>query len=192
MQKPSSSFVLRSSAVKADGIFPKEFTGDGDSISPPLEWSGAPPGTQSYAVIMHHNAPDMLKWYWVLYNLPAEVTNLPKDVQGIGTVGNNSVNHRGGYAPPHSKGPGAKTYILTVYALSAPPQITVSPSEVSRDVLLAAMKDKILASAELDVTYTRSGEVQDGGNNPRPGQERRPPRDSNPPDNDQRPPPLNH
>jgi len=188
---PSGSFVLRSSAVKDDGVLPKEFTGDGDSVSPPLEWSGAPPGTRSYAVIMHHNAPDMLKWYWVLYNIPTEVTNLPKNVKGIGMVGNNSVNNRGGYAPPHSKGPGAKTYILTVYALSAPPQITVSPTEVSRDVLLAAMKDKILASAELDVTYTRSGEVQDGGENPRPGQERRPPRDPIQPDNDRRPPPSN-
>ena len=191
IQKPGNSFVLRSSAVKADGVLPKEYTGDGDSISPPLEWSGAPSETKSYAVIMHHNAPDMLKWYWVLYNIPTDVTNLPKNVKGIGTVGNNSVNNRGGYAPPHSKGPGAKTYILTVYALSAPPKINGSPSEVSRDVLLTAMKDKILASAELDVTYTRSGEVQDGGENPRPGQERRPPRDPNQPDNDRRPTPSN-
>ena len=119
------------------------------------------------------------------------MTNLPKNVKSIGTVGNNSVNNRGGYAPPHSKGPGAKTYILTVYALSAPPQINVSSSEVSRDVLLGAMKDKILASAELDVTYTRSGIVQDGGDNPPSGQERRPPRDPNQPDNDRRPPPSN-
>ncbi len=191
IQKPSGSFVLRSSAVKNDGVLPKEFTGDGDSVSPPLEWSGAPPETKSYAVIMHHNAPDMLKWYWVLYNIPTDVTNLPKNVKSIGTVGNNSVNNRGGYAPPHSKGPGAKTYILTVYALLAPPQITVQPSEVSREVLLAAMKDKILASAELDVTYTRSGNVQDSGDNPGPGQERRPPRDPNQPDNDRRPPPSN-
>ena len=133
IQKPSGSFVLRSSAVKNDGVLPKEFTGDGDSISPPLEWSGAPPETKSYAVIMHHNAPDMLKWYWVLYNIPTDVTNLPKNVKSIGTVGNNSVNNRGGYAPPHSKGPGAKTYILTVYALSAPPQITVHhPRSVAR------------------------------------------------------------
>ena len=191
IHKSSGSFVLRSSAVKDDGVLPKGYTGDGDSISPPLEWSGAPPETKSYAVIMHHNAPDMLKWYWVLYNIPTDVTNLPKNVKSIGTVGNNSVNNRGGYAPPHSKGPGAKTYILMVYALSAPPQITVSPSEVSRDVLLAAMKDKILASAELDVTYTRSGNVQDGGDNPEPGQERRPPSDPNQPNNDRRPPPSN-
>ena len=55
---------------------------------------------------------------------------------GIGTLGNNSVNHKTGYAPPHSKGPGPKTYILTVYALSAPVQISVPPSEVNRKVLL--------------------------------------------------------
>ncbi len=53
-----------------------------------------------------------------------------------------------GYAPPHSKGPGDKTYILTLYALSAPLKISVPAAQVTRDVLLAAMKDKILASSE--------------------------------------------
>ena len=76
-------------------------------------------------------------------------------MKGIGTLGNNSVNRRTEYAPPHSKGPGAKTYGLTVYALSAPPQITVPPAEVNREVLLTAMKDKVLATAELSVSYSR-------------------------------------
>ncbi len=184
----SGSFVLRSSAIKDDGVLPKEFTGDGDSLSPPLEWTGAPAGTKSYALIMHHNAPDMVKWYWVLYNIPADVKSLPKNAKGIGTEGGNSVNKCGGYAPPHSKGPGAKTYILTVYALSAPPQINGPTSEVSREVLLAAMKDKILASAELSVTYTRTGLVEGGGDDRRPGQGRQP-RDANRPDSNRRPPP---
>jgi hypothetical protein len=47
---------------------------------------------------------------------------------------------------------------LTLYALSAPPQLTVPPSQVNREVLLAAMKDKILGTAELSVVYTRTGE----------------------------------
>ena len=51
--------------------------------------------------------------------------------------------------------PGAKTYIYTLYALSALPQINVPPAQVSRDVLLAAMKDRILATAELQVVYSR-------------------------------------
>ena len=61
---------------------------------------------------MHHIAPDMTKWYWVLYNIPADVSKLPKNVKGIGTLGNNSVNDELAYAPPHSKGPGAKKYTL--------------------------------------------------------------------------------
>lgn len=169
------AFVLRSPAVKDDGVLPKEFTGDGDSVSPPLEWSGAPAGTRSYAVIMHHHAPDQVKWYWVLYNIPATVTNLPKNVQNIGTAGSNSVNSRGGYAPPHSMGPGAKTYVLSVYALSSPASPDVPPAEVSRDVLLAAMKDKVLASAELSVTYERTALVSGNADASRPGRGRRPP-----------------
>jgi phosphatidylethanolamine-binding protein (PEBP) family uncharacterized protein len=104
---------------------------------------------------MHHVAPDQTKWYWVLYDIPAATTKLPKNVSGVGTLGNNSINGRTEYAPPHSKGPGEKTYIYTVYALSSPVKIDAKPSDVTRDVLLAAMKDKVLASAELHVVYSR-------------------------------------
>ena len=158
--KRTGAFALRSPAVANGGALPVEFTGDGASITPPLEWSGAPAGTKRYAVIMHHLDPEgKTKWYWTLYNIPADVGSLPKDVQGVGSLGNNSFNRRVGYAPPHSKGPGAKTYVLTAYALSAPVPMAISPSEVTRDTLLAAMKDLILDSAELKVVYTRSGAV---------------------------------
>jgi phosphatidylethanolamine-binding protein (PEBP) family uncharacterized protein len=154
----TGAMTLRSPAVGQDGVLPVEFTGDGASISPPLEWSGAPEATRSFAVIMHHLAPDgETKWYWTLYNLPADVHRLPKNSQGIGTLGNNSVNRRAGYAPPHSKGPGLKTYVLTIYALSAPVKISAAPPSVNRAVLLAAMQNLILDSAELKVNYTRSG-----------------------------------
>ncbi len=157
VQKQLSSFVLSSPVVKDGGTLPVEFTGDGASATLPLEWTGAPAETRSYALIMHHEAPDQTKWYWILYDMAPTVHSLPKNVQSVGTLGNNSVNRRREYAPPHSKGPGAKTYIYTVYALSASPQITLPPAEVNREVLLAAMKDKVLASAELSVVYTRSG-----------------------------------
>ena len=49
------------------------------------------------------------------------------------------MNKRTEYAPPHSRGPGLKTYIYTIYALSAPPKITVPQPEVSREVLLARL-----------------------------------------------------
>jgi hypothetical protein len=45
-----------------------------------------------------------------LYNIPAGVHSLPGNVRGVGVLGNNSVNQKTEYAPPHSKGPGAKNY----------------------------------------------------------------------------------
>ena len=151
-----SSFTLSSPAVSNGGELPVDYTCDGSSATLPLSWSGAPDGTQSYAVVMHHIDPEgVVKWYWVLYDLPASVTSLAQDVTGVGTLGNNSVNGSTAYAPPCSAGPGAKTYILTVYALSAAPELSVAPAAVDRAALLAAMSDRTLASASLSVTYTR-------------------------------------
>lgn len=153
------TFVLRSPAVAEDGRLPVEFTGDGAGISPPLEWRGAPQGTQSFAVVMHHIDPQQkIKWYWVLYHLPGSVQSLPKAARDVGVFGTNSVNNRTEYAPPHSRGPGRKTYVLTVYALSAPPQLSVPPERVTRAVLLEAVGDRTLGSAELPVVYSRGGD----------------------------------
>jgi phosphatidylethanolamine-binding protein (PEBP) family uncharacterized protein len=157
-------FVLRSPEVADGGELPKEFTGDGDSATLPLEWSGAPAGTAGYALIMHHVDPQgVVKWYWTLYNIPADVHSLPKNARGVGTLGNNSINGRVEYAPPHSQGPGAKTYIYTVYALSSAPRVAVPPARVSREALLSAMAGSVLASAELRVVYTRE---EAGGTQP--------------------------
>jgi phosphatidylethanolamine-binding protein (PEBP) family uncharacterized protein len=151
-----TAFVMRSPAVAAGGLLPQDYTGDGSSATLPLEWSGAPAGANSYAVIMHHiPGPGEVKWYWILYNLPAGTQSLPRNVTGLGTLGNNSVNGRTEYAQPHSKGPGPKTYIYTVYALSAAPQLKLPSAQVNREVLLAAMQDRILATAELRVVYSR-------------------------------------
>ena len=151
-----TAFALRSPEVVDGGVLPKAFTGDGESATLPLAWAGAPTGTKSFALIMHHIDPEgKTKWYWLLYNIPADTKSLPKNVKNVGALGNNSVNGRTEYAPPHSKGPGPKTYIYTVYALSAPVELTVKPSEVTRAVLLDAMRDRTLATAELKVVYTR-------------------------------------
>ena len=170
---PKSSLVLSCPDVANGGTLPAEFTGDGAASTLPLAWTGAPAGTKSYAVIMHHIDPQGVpKWYWTLYDIPATVTSLPKNVKGIGTLGTNSVNDRNEYAPPHSKGPGAKTYIYTVYALSVPPPLAVTGNRVNRAVLLAAMQGKILGAAELRVVYSRpdgatEANGEGGGQGPR-------------------------
>jgi phosphatidylethanolamine-binding protein (PEBP) family uncharacterized protein len=155
--KNSDEFVLTSPEVGEGGILPVEYTCDGASNTLPLASSGAPAGTQSMAIIMHHIAsPTDLHWYWVLYDIPADVTSLPKNVTGIGTLGINSVNGQTAYTPPCSKGPGPKEYIYTVYALSAMPQLTVPATQVNREILLTAIQNITLASATLNVTYSRN------------------------------------
>lgn len=178
-------FVLRSSAVQEGGALPQEFTGDGKGSTLPLEWSRPPAGTKSYAVIMHHMDPEgKTKWYWTLYNIPPQLTGLPMDVQGIGTLGSNSINREIAYAPPHSKGPGAKTYIVTLYAISEMLKITAPAAQVSRDFLLSAMKGKVLAKAELHVVYSREGDPSAQNGEHRPPPRNRP--DGNPPQRPQR------
>lgn len=152
----SGGFTLTSPDLVDGGRLPVEYTCDGNAFTPALSWSAAPEGTKSFAVIMHHVAgPTDIHWYLVVYNIPADVTGLPKNFSGIGTLGVNSVNRSTEYSPPCSKGPGDKTYTFTVYALSAEPQLPVPASQVDRAVLLDAIKEITLASAEMSVVYAR-------------------------------------
>ena len=153
----NTEFVLSSPAILADSLLPVDYTCDGVSATLPLEWSGEPEGTVSFAVIMHHIAsPTDVHWYWVIYNIPASVNDLSRNVTGIGTLGTNSVNDRNQYSPPCSQGPGLKAYTYTVYALSSVPVLTLPQSEVTRDVLLDAIKNITLSSAKMRVYYSRS------------------------------------
>lgn len=154
----TSNLKLECPVVGSDGMLPVEFTGDGAGISPPLSWIGAPQGTKAYAIIMHHIDPEgKTKWYWTLYNIPPTTVSLPKNVKGVGIFGSNSVNRQIGYAPPHSKGPGPKTYVITLYALSKPLEINIPAEQVNRDTLLETMKGMVIGSSEIKVVYSRSG-----------------------------------
>jgi len=152
---PVEGFALASPKIGEDGRLPVEFTGDGAGVSPPLSWQGAPAGTKSYALIMDHLAPgDEMKSYWVMWDIPARMASLPEDASEIGQVG---VGFRGeaGYEPPHSQGPGDKSYVLHLYALSEVPEPAGPVGRVSREALLEAMDGKILGRADLSVVYAR-------------------------------------
>lgn len=153
----TSSLTVSSPALQAGGVLPAEYTCDGSSATLPLKWSKPPKGTKSIALLMDHVPPEGgHHWYWVMWGIPAGTTSIPKNVTGIGNVGGNSVNSSVGYAPPCSKGPGAKTYTVTVFALSAQPALPhSSTAAVSRDVLLKAISRITLAKGTLNVTYTR-------------------------------------
>ena len=156
-QTSTDSFVLSSPQMINGGSLPITYTCDGDSISPPLQWSGAPINTKYYALIMHHNAPDGVHWYWTMYNIDANASGLNSD-QTQGKLGTNSVNDLNEYAPPCSKGPGQKDYTYTVYALSAP--VTFNDEQkVNRATLLAAIKNTTLDSASMTLSYQRAKNV---------------------------------
>jgi hypothetical protein len=165
--KHSGKLVLTSAAVKDGGALLPEFNGDGAGMSPPLEWNGAPAGTKCFALVMDHLAPgDVMKCYWTMWDIPSSVTTLPKNVRGVGKVG---ASFRGqlGYEPPHSQGPGVKSYTIHLYALAESPRLAQNPRAVTREVLLAAIKDFILDSAELKVTYTKPATAGGEGELPR-------------------------
>ena len=156
LKKPQPGFTLNSADIPDPTRYPVEFTGDGAGITPSLQWKGAPAGTRGFALLMDHLTPDeTIKTCWLLWDLPATTNGLTKGAQPPGKIG---VSSRGaiGYEPPHSQGPGDKHYVLTVYALSAPAFLGGSESKVTRDMLFAAMKSKVLGSASLTVTYARN------------------------------------
>jgi len=139
-----------------NGIYPKLYTCDSLGISPGLQWSNAPTTTNSYAITMYTIPPTGEKHvYIVLYNIPSSTTSIPDNAKSIGVFGINTVDGKTTYTPPCSQGPGPKIYVLTLYALNAQPTITVPNTQVTMDILLAGMKNKIVDSAVMSVTYTR-------------------------------------
>ena len=72
------TFALTSSAFTHGAAVPSKYTCEGADVSPPLAWSGVPPGTKSFALIVDDpDAPDprapKKTWvHWVLYNLPPD------------------------------------------------------------------------------------------------------------------------
>jgi Raf kinase inhibitor-like YbhB/YbcL family protein len=78
--------TIRSDAFEHEGKIPRRYTCEGDDVSPPLAWSGAPEGTQSLVLIVDDpDAPDpdnpRTTWvHWVLYDIPVTAEGLTEDV----------------------------------------------------------------------------------------------------------------
>jgi len=148
--------TLSSPVMQAGGILPLQYSCDGEGVSPPIKWRNAPKNAASFVVIMHHNAgPSDRHFYWTLYNIPGTVNAIDTG-QSVGEHGANSVNRNNQYAPPCSKGPGLKSYTISLYALSSTLNFSGS-GVVTEPLLLKAMEGLLMDSAELTVNFERSG-----------------------------------
>lgn len=153
----AGNLVVTSSAADQAGMLSVEYTCDGDGSSPALSWTSAPLGTKELAVMMTTMPPGgRPKWNWVVYGIPATTTELAKNSVAIGTQGVGSNGSAAGYEPPCSRGPGLKTYTVTVYALSAHPALKAMAGASGAD-LARAIAGITLDSGTFDFHYDRPG-----------------------------------
>ena len=150
---------LNSSAFTDGSTIPRRFTCDGEDLSPPLDWSGAPPGTRSFALLCDDpDAPAGTWHHWAAYDIPADQTALAAGAaqhaerQGFKQAVNDFQQPGyGGPCPPHRHGP--HHYHFRLLALSID-RLAVRKDASCRDVERKARKH-VLAEAILLGIYER-------------------------------------
>ena len=116
------SLTITSPAFSPNGKIPSKCTCDGDDLSPPLAWTGAPAGTKTFALICDDpDAPAGTWVHWVLWNIPADTIALPEGVRPVdrlpdGTRQGETSFHRIGYGGPCPPS-GTHHYYFKLYAL---------------------------------------------------------------------------
>lgn len=155
------SLQLTSDAFTHQAEIPSIHSCDGDDISPPLRWTGVPPGTKSLALIFYDpDAPDpaapQRTWvHWILYNLPPDTTGLRQGISRAelptGTLEGVNDWRRIGYGGPCPP-IGRHRYFFELIALG-----TVLPDlgKPTKKELEKAMQGHILEKTELMGTYQR-------------------------------------
>ncbi|GAC1322097.1 MAG: Raf kinase inhibitor-like protein YbcL [Chloroflexota bacterium] len=133
-----------------------KFGCNGGNRSPHLAWSGAPDGTQSFAVTVYDpDAPTGSGfWHWVVVNIPPTVTELPLGAgHPSGPLPPGALQVRtdfgqpgyGGPCPPEGDHP--HRYIFTVFAVGVD-SLPVT-AETSAAVVGFQLHFNTLAKAEL-------------------------------------------
>ena len=156
------TLTLTSPAFSHGGAIPRANTCEGEDRSPPLEWSGVPDGTKSFALVVDDpdapdpRAPKRTYVHWLVYDIPGDARALPEAASsrklpaGGRELPNDFGRERyGGPCPPV----GRHRYFHKLYALD------VSLGELSdrtKAGLLKAVEGHVLAQAELVGTYELS------------------------------------
>jgi len=164
----AGDFTLTSPTIKPGGVLTEEqvFNGfgcSGKNYSPALKWTAGPKETKSYAITVYDpDAPTGSGWWhWVVYNIPANVTELaagagdptgkllpPGAIQGRTDYGTHAF---GGACPPQGDKP--HRYIFTIYALKIE-KIDV-PADSSAALIGFMINANSLGKASFTATYGR-------------------------------------
>jgi Raf kinase inhibitor-like YbhB/YbcL family protein len=152
-----SEIELVSSAFQQRGNIPKNYTGEGNDVSPPLSWSNVPEGTRSFALICHDpDAPLVTPGaygfvHWVAYNIPASVTQLAEGETNY-TGGANNFGNTGYGGPMPPEGHGIHHYFFWILALDAELDLE---GGLSMEELLKAIDPNVIGMNRLVGTYSR-------------------------------------
>ena len=151
------SITITSTAFTEGSMIPRDYTCDGEDISPTLTWSGVPDGTKSLALICDDPDAPMGTWvHWVLFNIPAHIMELPdktlpeKIIQNGAKHGMNDFR-KFGYGGPCPPG-GTHRYYFKLYALDT--EINLEAG-ITKAQLLKSMEGHILAEGQLMGRYSR-------------------------------------
>lgn len=153
---------LKSQAFADGGKIPQQYVmpgAGGKNHSLPLQWSGAPSGTQSFALSIVDPHPVARNWvHWLVINLPAAATGLEEGASGQkmppGALELNNSWGRPGYGGPQPPpGTGDHPYVVTLYALNAarldlPPATNLAGFQ-------KALEGKILGTGKITGYYGR-------------------------------------
>lgn len=145
------AFTVKISDFANSADIPPQFTCNGEDRSPALEWSGAPTGTKSFAMIVDDPDAPVGTWvHWVVFNIPGSSHALPSGVEkneqlSDGTrQGANDFQKVGynGPCPPPGK---PHRYFFKLYALND--QLTLGTG-ATKSAVEKAMEGHILGKAE--------------------------------------------
>jgi Raf kinase inhibitor-like YbhB/YbcL family protein len=127
----AQNFTLKSKDIGGQATNKEFFNGfdcTGENVSPQLSWENVPAGTQSFAVTMYDkDAPTGSGfWHWVIFNIPANVTELKtnagditKNLAPAGVVQGITDAGKHGYVGPCPPPGPIHEYLITVYALKS-------------------------------------------------------------------------
>jgi Raf kinase inhibitor-like YbhB/YbcL family protein len=153
--KLSSTDIAQGKVMSTAQEF-KGFGCGGGNRSPQLSWTGAPAGTEAFAVFAYDpDAPTGSGWWhWQVVNIPKTVTTLAAGAtspSGSVEVKNDyGIAGFGGACPP--KGHGIHRYQFTVYALSKKLEL---PHNASGALAGYMVRANALASSTIEALYQR-------------------------------------